>query len=332
VSRPAPHPVPALHRLAYAEGARLAERDLRDLVAYERRLLELHVRALHDTWGVALGLRLALSNDRRRVLVSPGVAYTCRGEALALPSGTTTEPPADTSPPQPGPASRAVDLVLGAAPTPEGGPCERVATCTGEHAALAPGAVRWVYARLRPSAPAVLGEDVRLGEEVPLGRFARAADGTLTGPDLSVRRAARGLVRPHVAFGITRPGEVTLTASAYDVWGHVDTTAGAFGGTPHYFASVSPLPPAAIGPFVSVTGATPRRFTIRLALATDPPIPASGLLPEVAAMLDGLTVRWVGVESTTGCPPAAASLTTLLGDTRQWSAALAALGLLGGNT
>ena len=46
---------PNLQRIAYHEGQLLSARDLGDDAAYESRLRGLHVRGLHNTWGVAPG-------------------------------------------------------------------------------------------------------------------------------------------------------------------------------------------------------------------------------------------------------------------------------------
>src|SRR4051812_4682246 len=43
----------------------------------------LHVRAVHGTWGVALGFELALADGGQAVAVGPGFGYDCRGREIA---------------------------------------------------------------------------------------------------------------------------------------------------------------------------------------------------------------------------------------------------------
>ena len=321
MSRRVARPTPPPERLTYHEGARLLTRDLRDLVSYERRLLGLHVAALHDTWGVALGLGLAASGQQ--ALVAPGVAYTGHGEAIAL-GETALDVPALP----PGQARATFDLVLRAAPEPDGRACERLPVCTGEISPARAAQVRWVAAVPSAGAPPLLSESVRLGEEVPLGRFERVG-ATVAGPDYSTRRAARPLTRPHVAFGRVRLGDADWKVGLYDVHADIDTSAGGFGGRPHYFASVASartLDPRVIGPFLSISDATATRFALRIVFAK-PPTPAQLILSAVYRWLDETTVAWVGVEPTLGCSPAL-GLTAL---TLKLSV-LAQLGGAGGDT
>ena len=64
-----------LDRLDYVEGSRLLARDLGDTARTEARWQGLHVRGLHDTWGVATGLRLTFTPSRRSLVVGPGAAF-----------------------------------------------------------------------------------------------------------------------------------------------------------------------------------------------------------------------------------------------------------------
>jgi len=73
-----------LDRVVFATGDRLLARELADADAREATLHAIHVRAVHRTWGVALGFSVAASADHRAVLVGPGLAYDPCGRALVL--------------------------------------------------------------------------------------------------------------------------------------------------------------------------------------------------------------------------------------------------------
>jgi hypothetical protein len=84
-------------RIVFAVGDRLLARDLAAAEAREAAFHALHVRALHRTWGVALGYAVAASADGRAVLIGPGLAYDpcgtplvlARPERVPLPAGVT---------------------------------------------------------------------------------------------------------------------------------------------------------------------------------------------------------------------------------------------------
>ena len=61
-------------RIRYYDDQLLKADDLQDDVAYEARMRELHVRTVHNTWGVALGFEIDVSKDRDAVLIGPGIA------------------------------------------------------------------------------------------------------------------------------------------------------------------------------------------------------------------------------------------------------------------
>ena len=71
-------------RVRYSDDQLLAARDLNDDEFYEASLRRMHVRGLHDTWGVALGFYLSLSDNKDQVLVGPGLAYDAMGRELLL--------------------------------------------------------------------------------------------------------------------------------------------------------------------------------------------------------------------------------------------------------
>ena len=52
----------------------------------------LHVRAVHDTWGIADGLEAKLSPDGRLVEISPGVGYDTDGSPIELKTSVSVAP------------------------------------------------------------------------------------------------------------------------------------------------------------------------------------------------------------------------------------------------
>jgi hypothetical protein len=75
--------VKPLVELRHAEGQLLRAPDLEAAAAGEAARRALHVRAVHDTWGVALGFALEPEDSERAVAVGPGFGYDCRGREIA---------------------------------------------------------------------------------------------------------------------------------------------------------------------------------------------------------------------------------------------------------
>ena len=294
-----PRAVP--ERIAWFEGSRLTHRDLADAIEHEARMLDLHVRALHDTYGIAIGLTTALAGGARAVVVQPGLAYTCRGASVLLHAVTTIAAP------PPSVAGTRFDLVLVAARVPSG--CEPPALdCTGVRIPD--------RARLRWHA---LDDDDRCDGGIPddavhLGRFTRSATGTLAGPDDSRRRTVRALARPHVASGLTAPGALTWTKGASDLVASIDTSAAGFTTTPVYLASIasaSAWTGGLVAPFLSVGQATPTRVNVHLSIAAKPP--ALVILFTQLDLAKELSIAWTGVESAVGCSGGLSLAAGLLG-------------------
>jgi hypothetical protein len=292
-----PRAVP--ERIHWYEGSRLTRRDLADAIEHEARMLELHVRAVHDTHGVAFGLGVTLAAGARGVVVQPGLAYGCRGASVLLAAPATLDAPPATV------AGARFDLVLVAA-QPLRGCTPPGVDCAGARIP-ARAMLRW-----RTADP-----DARCDCDVPddaieLGRFVRSAGGTLAGPDNARRRQVRGLVRPHVASGLTAPGALVWTQGTSDLVASIDTSAAGFTTTPVYLAEIaSPTPwtGGLVAPFVSVGQATPTRFNVHLSIAAKPP--ALVLLFAQIDLAKELSIAWTGVESAVGCSgglPLAAAL------------------------
>ena len=310
-------------RLRWFDGSALTERDLADAVAFESRMLELHVQGVHRTWGVAHGLTITSSNDAREVIVAPGFAYTCRGEALVIAELARTAPPATAT-------AGVYDLLLVPPVPADAEACERPVTCTGD-AIVQRASLRWERAASAPAAgPPPLGDGVRLGREVPLSRFQRLASGVLLGPDMSQRRVARGLVRPHVAFGVTRPNELAWQLGPTELLATVDTSGAGFSTRPFYFATLGSAvwPAGVVGPFIALGQATVSSFQVQVRFGR-PGAPTS--LEPLVGPVRSAPLSWAGVEPVLGCPPTITVLQFLALGLSQtavasnWSTALATL-------
>lgn len=310
-------------RIGYFEGQLLTAHDLQDDVAYEARMRGLHVRALHNTWGVALGFSVARKAGNV-VEISPGVAYDCHGREIV--SSRTLN---IGRPPRPS-HSRAdawlYDLLIRYREPETRG--NAGVNCPG---GLSPGEEqplwRWRFAGDADQAEngGAAPEEMRLGEEVPLARFRITAQGELDPPDFSVRYSAQGLVRPHIASGSV---ETALTfneeQAAYTI--AVDTAAAGFSSVPFYFAAI--YVPAVLafpttsrftfaGPFLTVRAPARTRFLldVRLGLATgfdDVGLTAGAVVRRAAsavatavatAAVPPATVTWLGIEPVGGCAP-----------------------------
>lgn len=282
-------------RLRHYQGQRLRAPDLQDEYDNLTWLRGLHVVALHDTWGIALGFDVHV--DAGNVVVGPGLAYDCEGREILL-----TRPHALPGPQAlfPTPEDGAeFELVMSYAPSPGPHLAEWDLTpCTDANGS--PRSERPAFAWRR------MGE-TRLGLEVPLVRVritAGAIDPVALGYD--VRRYTQPLARPHIAAGVTpaeQPWEEWRVGEAF--LGHqtrVDTRAAGFVGTPFYFAGLRIERPGILfqraavdGPvlyFTAVAEAGPDGFTFRLHAAA-------------AATLQQSLVRvsWLGVEPVSGCRP-----------------------------
>jgi hypothetical protein len=149
------------------------------------------------------------------------------------------------------------------------------------------------------------GPGLRLGEAVPVARV-RTAAGSVAELSLASRRAARPLAGARVAAG-SAGIELTAQAALYSTHA-VDTTAGGFGATPSYFASLSVAMESEqgplhqnwlIGPLLSISDATPDGFTLTVRFGTW----RSDYFDEAAPPIG---VDWIGVEPIHGCwPPVA---------------------------
>lgn len=264
-----------LDRLDYVDGARLLADDLRDTRGGEARWQALHVRALHDTWGVATGLGTTLTPNRRGVVVSAGAAFDCRGRLIRL--GDPVELPMPVAL-VPGMQAPTFDIVLGT-----GGP-------------------RWEPTGGEIGFPD-FGNGVRIGVDVPLGRFVRSIWGTLGGPDLGYRKVAHPMTRPRIGFGLTPVGGLSWFANTWAIRAMIDTSAAGFGSTPKYVGWTSQLPDLGglVGPFLALSAFFPDRFHVRLSATSPAGLPAAAVVANLLAGAAAIRIGWMGVEANAGC-------------------------------
>ena len=302
----------AMQRVRYSDDQLLKARDLDDDLAYEATLRRMHVRGLHETWGVALGFYLSLSSPPDKALVGPGLAYDALGRELLL--SETLAMPA----PQPQAGSKtllAYDLALS-----QRGPADilarrrQMSVCADKVPAEGVS-IRWVLVG-EQSGPAtgLLAKDLRLGLEVPLGRFVfDPVAGTLSGPVAGFRKNARPLLRPHIGTGAINFDAIGLTPNRPDATMTVATSDAGFSAPPQYFvflpqnAVVNSFNSAGfVGPLLSVSQPLYDQFTLRATLAADgktPPEERHGRLKALLGELSGSQVVWVGIEPVAGCQP-----------------------------
>jgi len=287
-------------RVRFRDGQLLAAHDLTDDAEHEEWMRALHVRAMHDTWGVASGFALAVDKLRRGVDVGPGVAYDYRGRAIVLADElhlTAPKLPPMTPPPQPGmfPLLRPVDLVC----SYRGGAdiaVRRHGVGCAERSMVELAALRWVF----PPGPTATGDRIRLGEDVPLGTFGLDKDGKLYGPYLGTRRNARARLRPRIGTGMAALPEGYKLKHGVTVQHKIHTSAAEFTTTPQYFAWLSGVDvyPSVL-PLLSIVDPTPTYFYIDLVFGL---LPGPDTTDEVVLGEDA-SLFWVGVEPYAGCPP-----------------------------
>lgn len=307
---------PVTQRLRYFEGQPLAAADMQDDADFEQRLRGLHVRGMHNTWGVALGFEVSRTSDQA-IHVGPGIAYDSAGGEIVSAQDPDIGPP--VSPLGTKATAWWFDLVVSHVDRPsrlDNGPgCEDVASTASW---------RWCYAGEAPEgapSPASVAPDVRLGEEIPLVRCRvtdqRTFDDLL---DFSVRRKAQGLVRPHI-YGRRETVSLSINVARLVFSATIQTAPGGFNGTPFYFARVVipslldaanvPSELRFVGPFVSIRDPSRTSFAVDLRIGVSRAGPviffggSTGLSAMSAAENRGLDaiVDWVGIEPNGGCPP-----------------------------
>ena len=87
----------AADRVTYREGQRLTSRDLQDDRDGRARLRRLHVRHLHETWGIATGFDVQGAGSSA-VAVGPGYALDHFARDLVLSASVVVPVPAVAGP------------------------------------------------------------------------------------------------------------------------------------------------------------------------------------------------------------------------------------------
>lgn len=286
-------------RLRNDAGQRLLARDLQDEHDLQSWRRAVHVAALHDTWGIAIGLTATIGAGE--AIIGPGLAYDCFGREIIL-SRDAHVPGPVVAPGDDG-ANDVQTLVIryhaeldARAARTDAFPCTPLDGRPGREEPL------FVWRRQ--------GE-VRLGLEAPLLAAQPTSKG-LTALDLSVRRYARALVRPHIAAGATEatqswePWEELGGEFRLGVQTRVDTSDAGFVGRPTYLATLRAAPKifALIGQnllFTSVANPAADGFIFRVAQGRRADIEFAPPVIDTAA----LRVDWIGVEPVSGCVPLA---------------------------
>jgi hypothetical protein len=296
-------------------------------MAYEAMLRRLHLRGLHDTWGVALGLRLARGKDGKAALVTPGMAYDCLGRELLLADGFALQAP--TRPAGNAGAALAYDLTVRYVDIVKDGPSSDGA----DYCPPLPNrglAFRWALAGpTNHPASSLLAQGIRLGEEVPLGRFILDPNNMLSSPDYRFRRTARPLLRPHLAMNSVLPSwqilqgqggaQPSLQQSA-TFTATIGTVDAGFSQDTHYFVRLLPSDSLAsllatgtlLGPLTAVSAPSSTGFSVRVTfgLVKASTQKVGELLSAIDAGMASTRLLWLGAEPVTGCTPSFAQIYT----------------------
>lgn len=269
-------------RLAWRDGQVLASRDLRDDAALNDRLRHLHIRYLHRTWGVVVGLDATVASGE--AAVAAGYALDIEGCELLLATKVAVPVPNIA-------ASTTMYLVISRGPAATGcAPAVNLSVlCPGvaDPAAIESGIISW-----KTVAEVVLGRDVLLGR-------ALVAGGKLTSAiDTSIRRRAATLRRPFIWSDSTSSGQTGWTTRQSteipEIEATVDTSAAGFISTPAYFARLAGASHLAMG-YVDSASASNFTFVVR---STQALTPGSGQAGFEAANAEssGWTIAWLAVQ------------------------------------
>jgi hypothetical protein len=281
-------------RITYREGQRLTARDLGDDRSGRARLRRLHVRHLHETWGIAIGLDVqAISAEA--VAVGPGYALDIAARDLVLSTSLAVPIPAADGPEL---------FVLVATYLPD---CAFPLAAAGAAVCLdSPVHPR----RERPALAWKTIAELEIGPMVPLCHVVvqnRKISGTV---QTRVRRYARRMVRPFIAGGMTDADN-----SLWKQWWHnnlwygmeqrVDTSEAGFTATPQYFAQLvavrpSPVERTAVEVEQALAAAQAHiRETARDSFVFHAVV-IERFIPD---LMRSWAIRWVGVQPMAGCPP-----------------------------
>jgi len=262
-------------RLQPVHGARLTAADLRDLPALVDHQRRRHVRALHETWGIAAGLGFTL-DEARTPIIQSGVAYDRHGRLLVLPRTVALPSAAQL------PAAPADD---GSAPAP-GAPV--IVVLRADVAAGEPAAVLGLRSR---------DDRVEHGVDIVLGTV--QAHGRDIVSRESGRRYARIAAPVTLGSGFVRRGTLPATGTMHEWRARVPADAG-FGDAPAYVVRVGPSRLAELGiAMVQIANRDPDGIDIvvRRARASELPKPGAKNPPPPAfepVSTNPEDITWIG--------------------------------------
>ena len=280
-------------RITYRDGQRLTARDLGDDRARRTRLRRLHVRWLHETWGIAIGYDVRAA-DASTVAVGPGYALDIDARERLLASSVSVPVPGVRGPAPFVLAATFVDDAAFAARRDLGGVCL-------DHP-LDPR-------RERPALVWLTPEQFEPGPVVPLASVVVQNGAISGGVQTRVRRHARRFVRPHFATGVTDPDAPGWTrlwyqAGRYALETVVDTSDAGFTTEPVYFASI--VPTASATHTAAETEAAIAQADGHVARADRASFVYRVAVPEpfIPDVHRTWAIAWLGAEPLAGCPPA----------------------------
>ncbi len=312
-----------MDQVTYRDGQLLSALDMENDRQRDDRSSRLHVRYLHDTWGIALGFEVtqvvqteggiaSVNSGGTGVSVGPGYAVDSLGLNILSPNELSLSIPKIDG--------RASFVLTMSYPDDSafGNRAELENVCLNSGFDLRHE--RPVFAWKRPAA-------VRFGSQIPLVQI-NILDGIIQGAlDFRARRYTQPFVRPHMAWGTTekrRTGWNVWTGKNDSPIGvdpeqglevKVDTSDAGFTKNPFYFAILdrsveekqnnsanSDTTDMESTLFLDglrfITDADREGFTYRI-FQPESTLPK----PEEAERL-GWSLFWLGVEPVTGCEPA----------------------------
>jgi hypothetical protein len=228
MSRQRRSPIGDMQRLRHRPGEMLRSRDLRDQAAMDAELRWWHNTAVHNAFGVSVGLQSEIASDE--VTVEPGLAYDVFGRELWLNERASLRLPSE--------AADGSSLVLLARYRQS--PCE----CHGQESegSCLPGGRRGRNEQLQ----LILAKAERPGPQagVVLAKLVFSASVWRIEP-LPYR--ARPFAGPYVGSGRTIPSQTIWTEREVAqlgglvrvFWTEIDTSAAGFTQIPSYFAWIN---------------------------------------------------------------------------------------------
>jgi hypothetical protein len=259
-----------IQRFQYYQGQFLRSRDFRDQADSESNLRWWHNRALHNTYGVAQGLKVSPQPEQGPVVslrITRGIAYDCFGRELIL------QQERDIPLPEGSVDNESILFIRykEASEFPQTQNVSEICSHTETALLLEEPEFKWVEP-----------ERFSFRNGVPLAKINNERELV---EDFS-RPISRALARPHIASGTTIPGhtqwelwteEIPSSSESMDIGFqvHIDTSAAGFTEVPLYFAQLQGtlwidrpasrrLSTFISAPFGHIYKPTEKKFTFRL--------------------------------------------------------------------